>query len=83
MLVGKNVVEEFTPGAVDETGIDDVSHGTAVASIAASGRLTHSRAPHGLAWGADVVMFGLTLGSGDGTYRPIAVEGLAGDDAAS
>ncbi len=81
MFAGKNVVEEFTPGAVDETGIDDVSHGTAVASIAAGARLTHSRAPHGLAWGADVVMFALTLSSGDGTYSPIRVEDLAGDDA--
>ena len=81
MFAGKNVTEEFTPGAVDETGIDDVSHGTAVASIAAGAGLTDSRAPHGLAWGADVVMFGLTLGSGDGTYRPVRVAGLAGDDA--
>ena len=32
MFAGKNMVEEFTPGAVDETGIDDFSHGTVVAS---------------------------------------------------
>ncbi len=37
MFAGKNVVEEFTPGVVDETGIDDVSHGTVEASIAAGG----------------------------------------------
>ena len=40
MFAGKNVVEEFTPGAVDETGIDDFPHGTVEASIAAGGRLT-------------------------------------------
>ena len=75
-FAGKPVTEEFTLGAVDETGIDDLSHGTAVASVAAG-----AREFHGLAWGADVAMFSVTLGSGDGTYRPNSAEGLAAFDA--
>ena len=78
---GKTVTEEFTPGAVDETGEDRVSHGTAVASIAAGLRLENLHAAHGVAWGADIAMFALTLGSGDGTYRPIPIEALATLDA--
>ena len=38
-------------------------------------------ADHPMFAGKNVVMFRLTLGSGDGTYRPVRVEGLAGDDA--
>ena len=78
---GMTVTEEFTPDAVDETGVDDFSHGTAVASIAAGGRFAHPAAPLGVAWGADIAMFALTLGTGDGVYRPISVEGLASYDA--
>ena len=80
-FAGKTVTEEFTPDAVDETGEEDFSHGTAVAGIAAGARLANPRAPHGAAWGADIAMFALTLGSGDGVYRPISVEGLAYYDA--
>ncbi len=81
-FAGKTVTEEFTPGAVDETGEEDFSHGTAVASVAAgAARLAHPGAPHGVAWGADIAMFALTLGSGDGVYRPIPVEVLATQDA--
>ena len=77
----RTVTEEFTPDAVDETGADESSHGTAVASIAAGARLADSRAPLGVAWGADVAMFALTLGTGDGVYRPISAEDLAFYDA--
>lgn len=80
-FAGKTVTEEFTPGAVDETGEDGYSHGTAVASIAAGARLENLYAAHGVAWGADIAMFALTLGTGDGTYRPIPVEALATVDA--
>ena len=81
MFAGKTVTEEFTPDAVDETGADGFSHGTAVASIAAGARPAHPSASHGVAWGADIAMFALTLGSGDGVYRPISVERLAIYDA--
>ena len=80
-FAGKTVTEEFTPEAVDETGEEDFSHGTAVAGIAAGVRLENPRAPHGVAWGADIAMFALTLGTGDGVYRPIPVEALASLDA--
>ena len=80
-FAGKTVTEEFVPGAVDETGIYDISHGTAVASVAAGARLAHPDAAHGVAWGADIVMFSVTLGSSDDTYRPIQAEGLAAVDA--
>ncbi len=78
---GMTVTEEFTPDAVDEPGVDDFSHGTAVASIAAGARLADPRTSHGVAWGADIAMFALTLGTGDGVYRPISVEDLALNDA--
>ena len=78
---GMNVTEEFTPDAVDETGADGFSHGTAVASIAAGARLANPRYPHGVAWGADIAMFSLTLGTSDGVYTPISVEDLAHYDA--
>ncbi len=81
-FAGKTVTEEFTPDAVDETGLDGFSHGTAVASIAAGVRLPDPvTAGHGVAWGADIAMFALTLGAGDGTYNPIPAEALATVDA--
>ena len=81
-FAGKTVTEEFTRGAVDETGLDGFSHGTAVASIAAGVRLPDPvTAGYGVAWGADIAMFALTLGSGDGTYNPVPVEALATVDA--
>ena len=81
-FAGKTVTEEFTPDAVDETGLDGFSHGTAVASIAAGVRLPDPvTAGHGVAWGADIAMFALTLGAGDGTYNPIPAEALATFDA--
>jgi len=76
------VTEEFTPGAVDETGLDGYSHGTAVASIAAGVRLPDpGSAGYGVAWGADIAMFSLPLGSGGGPYNPVVVEALATVDA--
>ena len=74
----KTVTEDRSSGADDETG-DRRSHGTAVASVIV-GRLT--RAP-GVAWGADVAMFAITLGSGgvDDPYRPVWLSTLANDDA--
>ena len=79
----RTVTEEFTPGAVDETGSeeDGISHGTAVASVAAGARTGIPYAHHGVAWGADIAMFALTLGQGDGVYRPIPVDVLSLVDA--
>ena len=79
----RKVTETFTPDAVDETLADDglLSHGTAVASVAAGARTDADTAHHGVAWGADLAVFSLTLGSGDGVYRPVPVEALALEDA--
>ena len=83
MVAGSLVREVFLEGAVDEIG-DETSHGTAVASVAAGTRdLPSPLVPHGVAWGADIAMFAIPLGEGDGTYRPISLEALAGEDADS
>lgn len=72
----KTVTEEFLAGASDETGTQR-SHGTAVASVIV-GRL--SDAP-GVAWGADVAMFAIPLGSGGGPYNPTSPTVFASRDA--
>ncbi len=76
MFDGKYVYEEFLPGAEDELGDED-SHGTAVASVAAGGRTGDPNAPLGVAWGADLAVWAIPLGEGDGVYRPISLEVLA------
>ena len=80
VFAGKTVTEELLMDAPDETGAG-FSHGTAVASIAAGGRFSHRAATQGVAWGADIAMFAIPLGSGDGVYRPIPVEALGRYDA--
>ena len=51
------VDEVFLPGSTDETGFLP-SHGTAVASVIAGGRDSSlPDAAHGVAWGADLVVF--------------------------
>ncbi len=78
---GKTITEVFMGDAVDETG-DRYSHGTAVASVAAGIREPSSPGgAQGVAWGADIAMFAIPLGRGDGVYRPISLEGLAYFDA--
>lgn len=83
IFAGKTITEVFMGDAVDQTGAD-YSHGTAVASIAAGIRdpaLHEFGGPQGVAWGADIAMFVIPLGEGDGIYRPISLEGLAESDA--
>ena len=75
-FAGKTVTEVLIGDAVDQTGVDDYSHGTAVASIAAGIR-DRAGGPHGVAWGADIAMFAIPLGEADGTYEPISLERLA------
>lgn len=79
----RKVTEVFTAGAVDESLADEelFSHGTAVASVAAGARTDAEAAHHGVAWGADLAVFALPLGSGDGVYRPFPVESLVYIDA--
>ncbi len=72
----KNIIERFTPGAVEEDGTE-FSHGTAVASIIAGEDDPDwaSDAP-GVAWGADLVMFALPLGTAPELYDPITLDDL-------
>ena len=70
------VSERILADARDEDG-SDFSHGTAVASIVA-GQERPDFAPDasGIAWGADLAVFAIPLGSSDGTYRPVATDRL-------
>ena len=77
---GKTISVILLSGATLETG-DGFSHGTAVAGVV----LAHSpsetyrdavTAPRGLAWGADVAMFAIPVGSGSGNYTPISLTSL-------
>ncbi len=84
VFAGKRVTERFITGATDETG-DEMSHGTAVASVVA-GRppatgFSLVRAGRGIAWGADIAMFAIPLGGPvHPTYPPIPLTGLASAD---
>ena len=70
------VTEQFLPGAVDEDG-SEVSHGTAVASILAGAEIPgFEPQPLGVAWGADLAVFALPLGTAPELYDPIAVSEL-------
>ena len=67
------VSERILADARDEDG-SKFSHGTAVASIVA-GQERPDFAPDasGIAWGADLAVFAIPLGSSDGTYKPVAI----------
>ena len=81
LFYGKTVTEEFLEGASDEIG-DEYSHGTAVASIIAGIRIPPVYYyPHGVAWGADLAVFAISLGRAPPIYNPISLEGLARHDA--
>ncbi len=79
-FAGRTVHRGFIFGAEPETG-ETYSHGTAVASIAAGGRTGDPEAPHGVAWGADLAVWAIPLGTADNIYEPISLETLAGADA--
>lgn len=74
LFEGKTITEVILPNAADETGITRFSHGTAVASVAAAALrpLLRPRTAPGVAWGADIAMFAIPLGSGGGNYNPIS-----------
>ena len=79
-FAGKTVTEHFLPGAVDETGSDTVSHGTAVASVAAAAKAASSDAASGVARGADIAMFAIPSPSGSYDYIPVSLAELDGYD---
>ncbi len=78
---GRTIYQDFLFGAEPETGEEGASHGTAVASVAAGGRTGNEFAAHGVAWGADLAMWAIPLGSGGGPYEPITLEELSEFDA--
>ena len=88
LFAGKTISEEFLSGAVDEQG-DKPSHGTAVASIIGANpeNLHPDLREHGftgVAWGADLKMFAIPLGTPPppGTlYEPTTLSDLGSDDA--
>ena len=79
VFAGKTIAEQLLSGAPQETG-DRFSHGTAVASIAAGGRIGGSDAAHGVAWGADIAMFAIPAGTGNNVYNPISLASLLASD---
>ena len=76
---GKTIYQDFLFGAVGDTG-EEGSHGTAVASIAAGGQNDNPNAAHGVAWGADLAVWAIPLGSPDNVYNPITLAQLAESD---
>ena len=81
LLRGAKITEEFLEGASDEIG-DEGSHGTAVAAVIAGRRLPGlDLLPHGAAWGADLAVFAIPLGTAPEYFNPITVETLAAIDA--
>ena len=80
-------ITEVLLGATDEDG-SRVSHGTAVASVAAAPRqpgfheVENANAAHGVAPGSDIVMFAIPLGSAvpGAPYVPVTLARLAERD---
>lgn len=79
-FAGKTITEVFISSATADERGDRFSHGTAVASVAAGIRNLHEDSAHGVAWGADIAMFAIPLGTGDGEYVPISLTALASVD---
>ena len=79
-FAGRSIHFQPLFGAEPETG-EDFSHGTAVASVAAGSRIDTETGNHGVAWGADLAMWSIPLGSGGGPYRPITLEQIGESDA--
>ena len=82
VFAGRSIYVQPLLGAEPETGVDRFSHGTAVASVAAGGRIDTVTGSHGVAWGADLAMWALPLGSGGGPFDPITLEEIGADDLA-
>ena len=76
---GKTVTEVFLLGADDEDGKSD-SHGTSVASVMVANPSEHfvttTIGSRGVAWGADITMFAIPVGSGGGNFVPVALTSL-------
>lgn len=76
----RTITRTLLPGASIEDG-SDASHGTAVAGVAAGGRnVGLPGSAHGVAWNANLAVFAVRLGSGDGIYRPVDLSGFSSQD---
>lgn len=76
----RTITRQLLPGASIEDG-SGFSHGTAVAGIAAGGRnVGFSGGTHGFAWNANLAVFAIPLGTGDGIYRPVNLSGFTQQD---
>lgn len=74
VFIDKRIHEQFLDGARDEDGSQG-SHGTAVASVmVARPPSDSSKFALGVAWGADIAMFALPLGTAPVIYTPIRPE---------
>ena len=72
----KTIVERFLSDATDEDG-SKFSHGTAVASIIAAEDIPdYPYDAQGVAWGADLVVFAIPLGTAPELYDPIELSEL-------
>ena len=75
----KRIHEQFLDGARDEDGSQG-SHGTAVASVmVARPPSDSSQFALGVAWGADIAMFALPLGTAPSIYTPIRPDEIDDD----
>ena len=72
LFEGTKLTEVLVGGTENETG-ERFSHGTAVASVIAGTRNPmYTNVPHGVAWGAELAVFAIPLGSGGSEpYEPI------------
>ena len=79
VFAGKTVIEVFLQGATNEDG-NFSSHGTAVASIMVANPsqnfITDTTGARGVAWGADITMFAIPLGSAGGKFVPVSLSAL-------
>ena len=72
LFEGTKLTEVLVGSTENETG-ERFSHGTAVASVIVGTRNPmHANVPHGVAWGAELAVFAIPLGSAEpGPYEPI------------
>jgi len=79
-FAGNTVTEQFLADAVDETGAERFSHGTAVASVAAAAGSAHEHSAHGVAWGAAIAMFAIPTSQQEGDYDSVPLTALEAAD---
>ena len=83
VFAGKTVNEVFLQGAANENG-EEHSHGTAVASVMVANPnqrfIAETTGARGVAWGADIVMFAIPIGSGGGPFVPVPLSSLKYED---